>query len=267
LEPENLSEPLTEDFPLILTTGRIRDQWHTMTKTGKVNKLRQHIDRPFLEIHPHDALMRKIKEGDIIEVENMRGSVRVCARITDDIKKGVVFLPMHWGKILGRDHARANNLTSSLVDAVSKEPDFKFSAVEVKKYGKPVEKIIIAGAGAASYRFICSYRSLNSMDEIEVFSKEKYPFYNRVLLPEYANNSLPWEKLQKLQSGELEALNVKLNVETEIVEINRHDKFVVDQHGTRHSYDKLIMATGTRANLPKDAPIHLPGVFTMRTRP
>jgi ferredoxin-nitrate reductase len=266
VNPENLSEPLTKDFPLILTTGRIRDQWHTMTKTGKVNKLRQHIDKPFLEIHPHDALMRNVKEGDIVEVENIRGSVRVCARITDDIKKGVVFLPMHWGKILARDHARANNLTSSLVDPVSKEPDFKFSAVEVKKYDKPVEKIIMVGAGAASYRFICSYRSLNLMDEIEVFSKEKYPFYNRVLLPEYVNDSLPWEKLQKFQSGEFEELNVKLNVETEVVEINRNDKFVVDKHGNRHSYDKLIMATGTRANLPKDAPVHLPGVFTMRTR-
>lgn len=264
--PENLSEPVTEDFPLILTTGRIRDQWHTMTKTGKVNKLRQHIDKPFLEMHPHDALTRNIKEGDIVEVEGIRGSVRVCAKVTDDIKKGVVFLPMHWGKILNRDHARANNLTSYLVDPISKEPDFKFSSVEVTKHEKPVEKIVIAGAGAAAYRFICSYRSLNLTDEIQVFSKEKYPFYNRVLLPDYVNNSLPWEKLQKFQSGEFEALDVQLNVETEITEINRTEKFVVDKQGNKHSYDKLIMATGTRASLPKDAPTHLPGVFTMRTR-
>ena len=266
LNPENLSEQLTLNFPLILTTGRIRDQWHTMTKTGKVNKLRQHIDRPFLEIHPHDALVRNIKEGDIVEVENTRGLVRVSAKVTDDIKKGVVFLPIHWGKILSRDHSRANNLTSTLVDPISKEPDFKFSSVEVKKHEKPAEKIIIAGAGAAAYRFICSYRSLNLTDEIQVFSKEKYPFYNRVLLPEYVNDTLTWEKLQKFQSGEFEALNVKLNVEAEIVEINRREKVVVDKYGHKHPYDKLIIATGTRANLPKDAPIHLPGVFTMRTR-
>jgi ferredoxin-nitrate reductase len=174
--PENLSEPLTQDWPLILTTGRIRDQWHTMTKTGKVNKLRQHIDKPFLEIHPHDALVRNIKEGDVVVIENARGTVRVCAKVTDEIKKGVVFLPMHWGKILAKDHARANNLTSNIVDPISKEPDFKFSAVEVVKFEKPVEKVIIAGAGAAAYRFICSYRSLNVDDEIQVFSKEKYPF-------------------------------------------------------------------------------------------
>jgi ferredoxin-nitrate reductase len=264
--PENLSEPLTKDFPLILTTGRIRDQWHTMTKTGKVNKLRQHIDKPFLEIHPDDALVRDMKDGDIAIIENARGSVRVCAKITPDIKKGVVFLPMHWGKILDGDQARANNLTSTLVDPISKEPDFKFASVEVRKHKKAVEKIIIAGAGAASYRFICTYRSLNPTDEIQVFSKEKYPFYNRVLLPEYVNDNLSWDKLQKFQSGEFEALDVDLHVECEIVEINRKEKYVTDKHGNRHVYDKLILATGTRAFLPKDAPTHLPGIFTMRTR-
>src|SRR5690606_23108855 len=129
--PQNLSEPTSDDLPLILTTGRIRDQWHTMTKTGKVNKLRQHIDKPYVEIHPEDALSRGIQNNDVVVVKNERGTVRVCAKITDEIKRGVVFLPMHWGKILNRDDARANNLTSTLVDPMSKEPDFKFSAVEV----------------------------------------------------------------------------------------------------------------------------------------
>lgn len=266
VSPENHSEALTNDLPLILTTGRIRDQWHTMTKTGKVSKLRQHINKPFLEIHPHDALTRNIQEGDNVVIENSRGSVRVTAKLTHDLKKGVVFLPMHWGKTLTSDHARVNNLTSTLIDPISKEPDFKFSAVEVTKYKKAVEKIVIVGAGAAAYRFICSYRALNATDEIQVLSKEKYPFYNRVLLPEYVNSSLTWDRLQKFRAGEFETLDVMLNVETEVVEINRTEKFVVDNHGHKHSYDKLILATGTRANLPKDAPIHLPGVFTMRTR-
>ncbi len=264
--PANLSEPVTEKFPLVLTTGRIRDQWHTMTKTGKVNKLRQHIDKPYVEIHPEDAYLRNVKHGDVVVIESARGEVRVCAKVTEDIKRGVVFLPMHWGKILGQDFARANNLTSALVDPISKEPDFKFSAVQLRKYKKPVEKIIIAGAGAASYRFLCTYRTLNLTDEIQVFSKEKYPFYNRVLLPEYVNDKLSWDKLQKFQAGEFESLHVKLNLETEIVEINRSEKYVVDKQKNRHYYDKLILATGTRAHIPKDAPVNLPGIFTMRTR-
>jgi ferredoxin-nitrate reductase len=253
-------------YPLILTTGRIRDQWHTMTKTGKVNKLRQHIDGPFLQIHPEDAAIRGIKEGDIVTVENDRGEARVSARVTESIRKGVVFLPMHWGKILTSERVRANNLTSSYVDPISKEPDFKFSAVEVKKFRRPAEKIVVIGAGAAAYRFLISHRALNMDDEIHIFSREEDSFYDRVLLPEYISGALPWPRLQKVSTAELERLNVTLHRGTEIIGINRHRKTVVDENGQSYRYDTLILATGSRANVPKEAPMHVPGVFTMRTR-
>lgn len=263
---ENLSEPATPKFPLILTTGRIRDQWHTMTKTGKVNKLKRHIAKPFLEINPFDAEQRAIREGDVVVVHNDRGRVQVKARITTDIRKGVVFLPMHWGLAFNDDLARTNNLTSTLTDPVSREPDFKFSTVEVAPYLKPEEKIIVAGAGAAAYRFICSYRALNVQDRITVISKEKDIFYNRVLLPEYANEKLSWTRLQKFKPGEVESMDVELQPGNSIVSINRQEKYIMDSFGQRQYYDKLILATGSRANLPKDAPSNLKGVFTMRTR-
>jgi ferredoxin-nitrate reductase len=266
LAPENLSVEPTPEHPLILTTGRIRDQWHTMTKTGKVNRLKQHIDKPFVEIHPDDAMERNINDDDVVVVKNKLGDVRVRVKVTTEIKRGVVFLPMHWGKLLMKDSGRANNLTTMLVDPVSKEPDFKFSTVEVERYEKPIERIIIAGAGAASYRFLCSYRALNSQDQILVISKEKDPFYNRVLLPEYVNDTLSWEKLRKFKEGEFEELKVSLQLENEIVSINRSEKYVIDKFNRKYFYDKLILATGTRANIPKDAPVHLPGVFSMRTR-
>ena len=262
----NRSEPVTPDLPLILTTGRIRDQWHTMTRTGKVSKLRQHINKPLLEIHPEDATERRIRDGDVVVVTNARGQVRVNARVTGTIKKGVVFLAMHWGGSGSNGHARANNLTSLLADPVSGEPDFKFSAVEVMAFTKPVEKIVVAGAGAASYRFLQSYRSLNKHDEIVVISKEKSTFYNRVLLPEYVNDHLPWEKLEKFRSNEMTEMNFMLRAENEIIAIDRREKFVVDKYGKRHVYDKLILATGSRAFLPNDAPRGLENVFTLRTR-
>ncbi|HEX8039746.1 MAG TPA: molybdopterin-dependent oxidoreductase [Chryseosolibacter sp.] len=265
-EPGNRSPKPAKDFPLILTTGRIRDQWHTMTRTGKVNKLKQHIAKPYLEIHPLDALVRNISDGDVVEIRNGHGTVRVCAKVTDDIRKGVVFLPMHWGKTLMRDEARANNLTAMITDPVSKEPDLKFSPVEVKLYEKPFEKIVVAGAGAAAYRFLCTYRSLNRRDEIVVLSKEKHSFYNRVLLPEYTNDKLGWEDLRKFRAGELEELNVCLHEENEITGINRAEKFVIDKYGVRHDYDRLVLATGARANLPHDAPRGLDCIFTHRTR-
>ena len=260
------NEAIDPEFPLILTTGRIRDQWHTMTRTGKVKKLGRHIPLPFLEIHPYDALKRGISEGQTVIVSGRRGQVKVHARLTKSIRQGVVFLPMHWGKILEEDFAKTNNLTGNAIDPISKQPDFKFSAVQVAKFSKPRQKVVIVGAGAAAYRFIQTYRELNGEDEIYCFSKEEFPFYNRVLLPEYVSRHKTWEELQKFKSGELEGLNVHLYVSNGISAIDRDKKTVTDERGKIHHYDILILATGSRAFVPSDAPVHLPGIFTMRSR-
>ena len=262
---ENLSEKPNDDFPLILTTGRIRDQWHTMSKTGKVNKLNQHISEAFIEINPADAIERKIKENDLVEIFNSRGNVRVKAKFSVDIKKGVVFLPMHWGKILNSDLNRANNLTNNLVDPKSKEPDFKFSAVEVILYKKAKQKIIVIGAGAGACGFVKSYRALNIEDEIEIFSKEDFPFYNRVLLPDYITGTLKWSSLIKMTDAEEYDYNIKLHRGVSIENIDRQNKTVTDSKGNIHHYDILLMATGSRAAMLRDVP-SMKGIFTMRNR-
>ncbi|MFD2036740.1 molybdopterin-dependent oxidoreductase [Belliella marina] len=260
------NEPVSPDFPLILTTGRIRDQWHTMTRTGKVNKLNQHIPKPYLEIHPIDAEARGVKENDTVIVQGHRGKVKVPAKITTDIRQGVVFLPMHWGKTFGSDFSRTNNLTGNTIDPISKQPDFKYSAVQVDKFKKVRQKVIVVGAGAAAYRFIQTYREMNSLDEIHVFSQEEYPFYNRVLLPDYVAQHKTWADLQKLKSGELDKMGVELYVKNGIVSIDKTAKMVIDQKGEQHCYDILVVATGSRAFVPADVPVHFPGVFTMRNR-
>ena len=265
-DDSNQSEPVSDIHPLVLTTGRIRDHWHTMSKTGKVNKLRQHISEAFLEIHPEDASRRNIKENDLVEIFNERGNVRVKAKLSTDIKEGVVFLPMHWGKVLNSDLNRANNLTNNLVDAKSKEPDFKFSAVQVRLYKKAKQKIIVVGAGAGACGFVKSYRQINTDDEIEIFSKEDYPFYNRVLLPDYISGVLPWQSLVKMSDEEEYDYNIKLHRGLSIDLIDRDKKTVTDSKGNTHSYDILILATGSRAAMLKDVPA-MKGIFTMRSRP
>ena len=261
----NTSEQPDDDFPFVLTTGRIRDQWHTMSKTGKVNKLRQHIAQAFLEIHPDDARRLVIKEGDMVEVLSRRGEVRVKAKLSTGIKRGVVFLPMHWGKILNSDLNRANNLTNNLVDPVSKEPDFKYCAVRVQKYKKPRQRIVIAGAGAGAFGFVQSYRALNREDEIIIFSKENFPFYNRVMLPDYISGVQSWEQLVKMKETDEPAWNIHLHKGVSIEKIDRENKCVIDSAGHTTFYDVLILATGSRAALPRDVP-DLPGIFTLRNR-
>jgi ferredoxin-nitrate reductase len=262
---ENTSEPTDSNFPLVLTTGRIRDQWHTMTKTGRVAKLNQHTPQPFLQIHPDDAKERNIQEGQLAVIKGRRGEVRVKVQITEDVKAGLCFLPMHWGKILGSSLGRANNLTNSLVDPRSKEPDFKFSAVQVLAYKKPFEKIIVIGAGSAGLGFINTYRSLNQEDEIHVFSKEIYPFYNRVLLPDYISGAQSWEQLVKLREDQFAENNIIVHKGIGIAHIDRKNKTVTDSNGNEHTYDKLILGMGSRAFMPKGVP-NLPGIFNMRSR-
>lgn len=261
----NKSELLTKDLPLILTTGRIRDQWHTMSKTGKVSKLKQHISSAFLEIHPEDAAQRAIQADDIVTINNGRGQVRVKAQLSSTIKKGVVFLPMHWGKILNNDLHRANNLTNNLLDPISKQPDFKYAAVQVQRYQKPVQKIVVIGAGAGACGFVKSYRELNTADEIVVFSKENLPFYNRVMLPDYISGTQQWKQLIKMTRAEEIAYNITLHRGVSIMHIDRAAKLLTDSNGNVHTYDILLMATGSRAATLRDIPA-IPGIFTMRTR-
>ncbi|GGH72022.1 ferredoxin-nitrate reductase [Filimonas zeae] len=262
---DNVSEPVTPDYPLVLTTGRIRDHWHTMSKTGKVNKLKQHISSPFLEMHPHDAAERDIQMDDVVEITNRLGSVQVKVKITDSVKKGLVFLPMHWGKLFGNDLSRANNLTHTLLDPISKQPDFKFSAVQVTRYHKPYQHIIVVGAGAGAHAFARAYRQLNTNDRITVFSRENQPFYNRVMLPDYVSGTQQWQQLVKMTDEEETLLDIQLHRGISIAAIDRETKTITDSRGQTHHYDVLLIATGSSPALLRDTPT-LKGIFTMRSR-
>ena len=261
----NASEPTDEDFPLVLTTGRVRDQWHTMTKTGRVAKLNQHVPEPFLQLNPEDAAARGIEADQLVTIRGRRGEVRVKVQLSDDVRQGVCFLPMHWGKILNSTLERANNLTNSLVDPRSKEPDYKFTAVQVELYKKPVEKILVIGAGSAGLGFVNAHRALNQTDEIAVFSQEIYPFYNRVLLPDYISGAQSWTQLVKLREEQFAEAGITVHKGVGITRIDRDAKTVTDTNGLIHSYDKLILGTGSRAFMPKGVPT-LPGIFNMRSR-
>lgn len=260
------SELPDTDFPFILTTGRIRDQWHTMSKTGKVSKLKQHISESTLEIHHNDAKQLGITEGQLVEISSRRGNVRVKAQLSTSIKPGCVFLPMHWGKLGDTDLHRANNLTNPLLDPISKEPDFKFCAVQVVPYEKPFERIVIVGAGAGAFGFVKAFREINTRDEITVISNENLPFYNRVMLPHYVSGDQQWEELVKMRDEEEKNVyNINHIRGVTVTRIDREHKYVEDSRGIKTPYDTLILGTGSRPTMPKDIPT-LPGIFSIRRR-
>ncbi len=117
-------------FPLILTTGRVRNQWHTMTRTGRVPALMKAAPEPYLEIHADDAAKAGVVDGGFVEVRSRRGTFIAQARVTAEVPRGVCFAPFHWGRSAGEFKA-ANNVTQRALDPVSKQPELKFCAVNV----------------------------------------------------------------------------------------------------------------------------------------
>lgn len=128
-----VAEPTDIDYPISLTTGRLRDQWHTMTKTGNVPTLMQHVSVPELQLHPDDAQAYQFEDGDLLRVRSRRGELIVPMRISKDIRPGVAFLPMHWGEMTA-NRGRVNSLMQSVVDPISKEPEFKHAAIQLARF-------------------------------------------------------------------------------------------------------------------------------------
>jgi sulfite reductase (NADPH) flavoprotein alpha-component len=116
------------EFPIVLNTGRLQHQWHTMTKTGKVAMLNKLNPGPFVEIHPEDAATLGIKAKDPVEIRSRRGRAVLPALITERVQAGNCFAPMHWNDVFGDDLC-INAVTSDAIDPVSQQPELKFCAV------------------------------------------------------------------------------------------------------------------------------------------
>ena len=121
-----------EAFPMVLNTGRLQHQWHTMTKTGKIPTLVKLNPRPFIEIHPEDASALGIGEEDSVEILSRRGRAVLPAALTHRVRAGNCFAPIHWNDVYG-EHLAINAVTSDAVDPVSQQPELKFSAVVLRR--------------------------------------------------------------------------------------------------------------------------------------
>ncbi|MFM9437894.1 assimilatory nitrate reductase catalytic subunit [Janthinobacterium sp. CG_23.3] len=121
------------EYPLILNTGRVRDQWHTMTRTGKSAKLADHVAESFVDIHPQDALLYGVREGELARVSTRWGAMVARVRHGGGIARGGVFVPIHWSGQTASD-ARVGALVNPVVDPVSGEPEFKHTPVRVEQF-------------------------------------------------------------------------------------------------------------------------------------
>ncbi|WP_297574096.1 nitrate reductase [uncultured Deefgea sp.] len=131
-----VAEATNSRFPFHLLTGRLRDQWHGMSRTGRVPALFEHSAEPALTMHPLDAERRSLKAGDLLKVSSKRGSLILPLEIADSVASGTVFAAMHWnGQFL--NSGGINEVCSSAVDAKSAQPELKHAAVRVEKAELP----------------------------------------------------------------------------------------------------------------------------------
>jgi assimilatory nitrate reductase catalytic subunit len=119
-------------WPLTLNTGRYRDQWHTMTRTGLSPKLSQHRREPLVELHPLDAEINGIDEGDLVRLATPQGESVFRAAVTSTQRRGEIFTPIHWTDRQSSG-GRAGLLPQPLVDPHSGQPGFKATPARVEK--------------------------------------------------------------------------------------------------------------------------------------
>ena len=125
VENERRSEATSLDYPFILLTGRIRDQWHSGTKTAFVDKLLKHKPTSYVEINTEDAKALNIADGDNVKITTRRGSLILKTVVSDSVREKTVFIPVTERKV--------NYLTHDLLDPISKEPDYNHSAAKIAK--------------------------------------------------------------------------------------------------------------------------------------
>jgi len=155
--PHMLSAEMPDgDFPLVLNTGRLQHQWHTLTKTGKVATLNKLNPGPFAEVHPDDAELLGIADGNSVQIRSRRGQAVLPAVVTDRVRPGTCFVPFHWNDAFGEQLA-INEVTSDAVDPISLQPEFKFCAVALSFVAKSQKTIVekaqpVAASGSAAGR-------------------------------------------------------------------------------------------------------------------
>jgi ferredoxin-nitrate reductase len=130
--PLGLAEPPDAAYPLVLTVGRVLGHWHTMTRTAHVARVAKAHPEPLLEVHPHDAARAGLVEGGQARVRSRRGDLSVKVQLTERIRPGTVFLPMHWGASQRELACEANRLMHELACPISKQPELKGAAVVVE---------------------------------------------------------------------------------------------------------------------------------------
>ncbi|MGH8666445.1 MAG: molybdopterin dinucleotide binding domain-containing protein, partial [Burkholderiales bacterium] len=145
IEPRTVAEPIDARHPLRLSTGRLRDQWHGMSRTGRAARLFGHAPQPVASMHADDMARRGLRSGDLAWLSSRRGRVLLEVEASTEMYSGQVFVPMHFGA-RHLSHAGINELTLAAFDPFSKQPELKHAAIQVDKAVLPWNLLAVRAA-------------------------------------------------------------------------------------------------------------------------
>ena len=145
ITPTLPQQAVNTDWPFVLNTGRVRDQWHTMTRTGDAASLSRHTDQPYAEIHPKDARQLGVQDQGLIKVQSEQGEVCVRVKISRATAPGQIFIPIHWTQQFA-NNAVVSKLIPQVVDPLSGQPESKQARVALKA-------VTVASYGLIASRF------------------------------------------------------------------------------------------------------------------
>ena len=146
-----VAEPRESRYPFSLTTGRLRDHWHGMSRTGTIGRLFGHVAEPTVQMNANDMARRLLKDGDLVHVTSKRGSIVVPLQASPEVAVSQAFIAMHWGSeylsglsSVGEPLAGVNAITTSAYCPTSKQPELKHAAVKILKADLPWSLLAMA---------------------------------------------------------------------------------------------------------------------------
>jgi ferredoxin-nitrate reductase len=277
-EPADRRSP---DFPLVLTTGRIANQWHTMTRTAKSPDLVAPDPEPFVELHPADATDAGVIDGELVRVRSRHGHAAVRARVSDNVPVGTAFAPFHWGALHVKPGAGAvNAVVPRALDPISRQAELKAAAIRVERI-RPQDgnsngagrrpgtgrRLVVVGTGMAA---MATVEALIEHDDaqdwqITMVGREPHLPYNRMQLSKVVAGSATEAQLTLREREWLAQRHIDVLTARAVRALHLRPQAVELDDGEQLPFDRLVLATGSRPVMPPLSGSHLRRVHLFRT--
>ena len=266
----------------VLTTGRVANQWHTMTRTAKSAELLASEPEPFLELHRDDAHAAGVDDGEQVQVRSRHGHAVLRARISETVPAGTAFAPFHWGALhLKAGHGAINSVLPRALDPISKQAELKAAAIVVEPLsadvvapprdrtgqGRGRRRLLVVGTGMAAMETV--ERLLEHEDphrwQITMVGREPDLPYNRMLLSKVVAGTASPRQLSLRPLAWLAERGIELRAGRHVAALDLSRSVAELEDGEELAFDRLVLATGSQQAIPAPLRPELGGVHPFRT--